>query len=102
MKNYLDSIDRDALRARANQVLDYANDARDHAGRLMDYTTDRIRGFSLIEFFIYETCLLSFGLWIGSCFSKFFKKFRAVIFGVFAATWLYLFWRVFFDGAGED
>ena len=60
-------------------------------------TTEKIRGFSLIEFFIYETCLLSFGLWLGTCFSKFFKKFRAIIFAAFAATWLYLLWRVFFD-----
>lgn len=41
----------------------------------MNTTTEKIRGFSLIEFFIYETCLLSFGLWLGTCFSKFFKKF---------------------------
>ena len=81
MKNYLDSIDRDALRSRAEQMLQ----------------TEKIRGFSLIEFFIYETCLLSFGLWLGTCFSKFFKKFRAIIFAAFAATWLYLLWRVFFD-----
>ena len=41
--------------------------------------------------------LLSLGLWLGSCFSKFFKKFRSVLFVAFAASWLYLFWRVFFD-----
>ena len=94
MKNYLDSIDRDALRSRAEQMLHTAGDACDQAGRFMNTTTEKIRGFSLIEFFIYETCLLSFGLWLGTCFSKFFKKFRAII---FAATWLYLLWRVFFD-----
>ena len=87
MKNYLDSIDRDALRSRAEQMLHTAGNT----------TTEKIRGFSLIEFFIYETCLLSFGLWLGTCFSKFFKKFRAIIFAAFAATWLYLLWRVFFD-----
>ncbi len=101
MKKYLDSIDRDALRNRAEDLLHTAGDACDHAGRFMNFTADRIRGFSLIEFFIYETCLLSFGLWLGTCFSKFFKKFRAVIFAAFAASWLYLVWRVCFDEDNE-
>ena len=69
MKNNLDSIDRDALRSRAEQMLHTAGDACDQAGRFMNTTTEKIRGFSLIEFFIYETCLLSFGLWLGTCFS---------------------------------
>ena len=66
MKNYLDSIDRDALRSRAEQMLHTAGNACDQAGRFMNTTTEKIRGFSLIEFFIYETCLLSFGLWLGT------------------------------------
>ena len=82
MKNYLDSIDRAALRSRAEQMLHTAGNACDQAGRFMNTTTEKIRGFSLIEFFIYETCLLSFGLWLGTCFSKFFKKFRAIIFNL--------------------
>ena len=48
-------------------------------------------------FFIYETCLLSFGLWLGTCYSKFFKKFRAIIFPRLPAVGCYLLWRVFFD-----
>ena len=55
MKNYLDSIDRAALRSRAEQMLHTAGDACDQAGRFMNTTTEKIRGFSLIEFFIYET-----------------------------------------------
>lgn len=102
MKNYLDSIDREELRNRANQVLGYANDARGQAGYWMDYTVKKIRAFSLIEFFIYETCLVTFGMWLGSCFSDFFKKFRKVIFVAFAATWVYLVWRVFFDDEDEE
>lgn len=97
MKNYLDSIDRVPRAAVPSRCCTTAGDACDQAGRFMNTTTEKIRGFSLIEFFIYETCLLSFGLWLGTCFSKFFKKFRAIIFAAFAATWLYLLWRVFFD-----
>lgn len=36
MKNYLDSIDRAALRSRAEQMLHTAGDACDQAGRFMN------------------------------------------------------------------
>ena len=98
MKNYLDSIDREALRARAEQMLDYASDARDCAARLTDYAVYKAHGFSLFDFAVLSSCLLTFGLWLGSCFAKFFKKFRCALFIAFAASWLYLFWRVFFEG----
>ena len=39
MKNYLDSIDRAALRSRAEQMLHTAGDACDQAGRFMNTTT---------------------------------------------------------------
>ena len=97
MKNYLENIDREALRARAEQMLGYANDARAQASRWTDYAVDKARGFSLFDFAVLEACLLTLGLWLGTCFSKLFKKCRGVLFMLFAASWLYLFWRVFFD-----
>ena len=97
MKNYLDSIDREALRSRANQVLGYANDARDCAARWTDHAVSKAHGFSMFDFAVFKICMLSFGLWLGACFAKFFKKFRGVLFVAFAATWMYLFWRIFFD-----
>ncbi|MDO5141771.1 MAG: hypothetical protein Q4D31_01990 [Eubacteriales bacterium] len=97
MKNYLENIDREALRARAEQMLDYANDARVQAGHWVDHAATRAQGFSLFDLAIVKLCLLSFGLWLGACFSKFFKKFRGLLFVAFTAGWLYLFWRVFFD-----
>ena len=98
MKNYLENIDRDALRARAEQMLGYANDARTQASRWTDYAVSKARGFSLFDFAIFEACLLSLGLWLGTCFSKLFKKFRGVLFMLFAATWLYLLGRILVDG----
>ncbi|MDO4270141.1 MAG: hypothetical protein Q4C72_04355 [Eubacteriales bacterium] len=98
MKNYLDNIDREALRARAEQMLDYANDARSCACRWTDYAMAKAQEFSVFDFAVFKVCLLSLGLWLGACFSKFFKKFRSVLFVAFAASWLYMFWRVFFDG----
>ena len=46
---------------------------------------------------MFETCLLSLGLWLGTCFSKCFKKLRTLFFVAFAASWLYMLWRIFFD-----
>lgn len=97
MKNYLENIDREALRARADQMLGYANEAKGAAGRWIDYGMERAKGFSVLDFGVFKLCLFSFGLWLGACFSKFFKKFRGALFVVFAASWLYLFWRIFFD-----
>lgn len=97
MKNYLENIDREALRARAEQMLRYADDARSQAGRWTDYAVSKAQTFSVLDFAIFKVCLLSLGLWLGTCFSRFFKKFRGVLFVAFAASWLYLFWRIFFD-----
>lgn len=101
MKNYLDSIDREALRSRANQMLGYANDAYDSANRWTKYMVSKAQSFSVFDFAVLKICLLSFGLWVGSCFAKFFKKFRGMLFIAFAAAWGYLFWRVFVDGEDE-
>ena len=97
MKNYLENIDREALRARAEQMLRYADDARNQAGRWTDYAVSKAQNFSVFDFAIFKVCLLSLGLWLGTCFSRFFKKFRGGLFVALAASWLYLFWRIFFD-----
>ena len=116
MKNYLENVDREALRARAEQMLHYADEARDTASRWTNHAVEKAHGFSLFDFAIFETCLLSLGLWLGACFSKCFKntgsmlalftrtcfskcfkKLRTLFFVAFAASWLYMLWRVFFD-----
>lgn len=97
MKNYVPNIDRDAVRARAEQMLAYANDAKDCASRWTDLAMDKAHGFSIFDFAVLKVCLLSLGLWLGACFAKFFKKFRGALFVLFAASWMYLFWRIFFE-----
>jgi hypothetical protein len=99
MKNYFESIDREGLRARADQLLGYADDARNCAVRWTDHAVEKAHGFSVLDFAIWEACLLSLGLWLGSCFGKCLKKLRGALFAVFAASWVYLFWRVFIDDA---
>lgn len=97
MKNYLENVDREALRARAEQILHYADEARGTASRWTNHAVEKAHGFSLFDFAIFETCLLSLGLWLGTCFSKCFKKLRTLFFVAFAASWLYMLWRIFFD-----
>ena len=75
MKNYLENVDREALRARAEQMLHYADEARGTASRWTNHAVEKAHGFSLFDFAIFETCLLSLGLWLGTCFSKCFKKY---------------------------
>lgn len=70
MKNYLENVDREALRARAEQMLHYADEARDTASRWTNHAVEKAHGFSLFDFAIFETCLLSLGLWLGACFSS--------------------------------
>ena len=101
MKNYLENIDREALRARAEQMLRYADDARCQAGRWTEYAVSRAQGFSVLDFAVFKVCLLSLGMWLGACFARAFKKFRGVLFVAFAASWMYLFWRVFFESDDE-
>ena len=62
MKNYLENVDREALRARAEQMLHYADEARDTASRWTNHAVEKAHGFSLFDFAIFETCLLSLGL----------------------------------------
>ena len=64
MKNYLENVDREALRARAEQMLHYADEARDTASRWTNHAVEKAHGFSLFDFAIFETCLLSLGLWL--------------------------------------
>ncbi|WP_283674834.1 hypothetical protein [Butyricicoccus sp. Marseille-Q5471] len=97
MTNYLENLDRAELKARAEQMLDYANTAKGCAGRWVDYGVSKAQEFSVFDFAVFKLCLLSLGIWLGACFAKFFKKFRGALFVLFAASWLYLFWRIFFD-----
>ena len=44
MKNYLENVDREALRARAEQMLHYADEARGTASRWTNHAVDKARG----------------------------------------------------------
>lgn len=88
-------INCEALAAQADAWKGRAGELAARAGDLADYSAERARGFTLFDFSIYEFCLLSLGVWIGSRFARFFKRFRALVFLGFLASWVYLIWRVF-------
>ena len=99
MKNYLDSIDRDALRSRAEQMLHTAGNACDQAGRFMirrdrkdprSFLAHRVLHLRDLPAVVRSVAghLLSLNSSRSSARSSV---------AAFAATWLYLLWRVFFD-----
>ena len=103
----LQCIDQERLKARAAVLRDYAEDAaaaaRDYAGeavgqadRFIDYTMGRARGFSVLDFAIFKVCLICFGAWLASLFSKAAQKLKPLFLIGFLATWFYLIWRIFF------
>lgn len=97
MKQYLSYLERENLKQKADQMLGYANNAKAYAQRIGSYTVERTRKFSLMELTLFKVCLVSLGLWVGATFSNVFKKLRGFLLVAFAASWVYLFWRVFVD-----
>lgn len=90
------SIDRDALAAHAMQLRDQAGELVMRADDAVNYSVERAKEFGIFEFAMLKICLISLGLWLGSVFASFFKRFRVVLFIGFVASYIYLIWRLFF------
>ncbi len=88
-------IDRDAITAQAALMKEHAAVLTARADDLMHLLLERSRGFSLLDFAVLKVCLISFGIWLGAQFSKFFKRFRVFVFLGFIASYIYLIWRLF-------
>lgn len=65
------------------------------AKKLVGYSMDRLKGFSVLDFGIFKTCLISFGILIGARFAKFLKKFEIFVLLTFIASFIFLVYRVF-------
>ena len=52
--------------------------------------------FSVLDFAIFKVCLICFGAWLASLFSKAAQKLKPLFLIGFLATWFYLIWRIFF------
>lgn len=64
---------------------------------LMAFMLSRASKFSVLDWAILKTCLVTFGLMIGTWFARLFKKLAPLVALVFFVSWIYLIWRVFFD-----
>ena len=73
----------------------YAQDTSDAFTSLIKFMLARAKDFSLLDFALFKLCLVSFGLYIGSKFAEFFKKFRIVILISFIISYAYMLWSIF-------
>lgn len=60
-----------------------------------EFFMKRVAAFSIMDFAVLKLCLLSFGLWLGSCFAKYLKKFRVFLLISFLISYVFLIWRIF-------
>lgn len=66
---------------------------------LTAFMLSRAAHFSVLDWAIFKTCLITLGLMIGTWFARLFKKLAPLVALVFIASWVYLVWRIFL---GED
>ncbi len=66
---------------------------------LTAFMLSRAAHFSVLDWAIFKTCLVTLGLMIGTWFARLFKKLAPLVALVFIASWVYLVWRIFL---GED
>lgn len=76
-------------------VIRYAQDTSDFFCSFVKFVIARTHDFSLFDFAVLKLCLVSFGLYLGSKFANFFKKFHFIIFISFILSTIYMLWRVF-------
>ncbi len=69
---------------------------------LKDFVLDRVRGFTIMDYAIYEFTLLSIGALIGAYITGFVKKFKALFGIVFVLGYIYIMARIFFRDNKED
>lgn len=65
--------------------------------RMIYFLMKRAETFEVEDFAALKICLVSFGLLLGSTFSKFFKRLSPLIKVVFVLSYVFLIWRIFFQ-----
>lgn len=85
----LNNIDKDQLRTQANY-------SKEKAGVFIEYVMNKAQKFNILDFTMFKVCLLSFGLWLGARFSKFFRKYKGILLFSFLVSYIFLIWRIFF------
>ncbi len=62
---------------------------------LTAFLLSRAAHFSVLDWAIFKTCLVTLGLMIGTWFARLFKKLAPLVALLFIASWIYLVWRIF-------
>lgn len=75
--------------------------AKTNLYQMMYFMMKRAKTFEIEDFAALKVCLFSFGLLLGSSFSKFFKRLSPLIKAMFVLSYVFLIWRIFFQ-AQED
>ena len=87
----------EALAASAKML---GGDGRAAAAGWYAFTTDRVRGFSVLDLAVFKIMMVAFGMWLGAWIaskcSKLAEKLRPVFLGVFCCGFAYVFYRIFF------
>ncbi|MCX7614450.1 MAG: hypothetical protein N2Z65_01680 [Clostridiales bacterium] len=63
-----------------------------------DYVLEKASRFTILDFAILKTALLSIGILFGAIFSKFFKRYQAFLWLIAACSYIYLIYRLFIKG----
>lgn len=75
------------------KILEYTN--REKAMQAMDFAIDQVKTFKPIDFLIFHSVLISFGVLIGTTLVNYLKKYRIfIVFGFFISC-IYLIVRIF-------
>ncbi len=78
------------------------HDCKNTVSALTDHILDKAKTFTIADYAILEFTLISFGVLIGTAFTKYFKKSVSLLAAIFALGYLYLMLRLFLSGDDED
>ena len=63
---------------------------------MIEYVMGRVQFLTIVDWTMLKSCLVSFGILLGSSFSGFFKKIKPIIAFIALFTWMYTIIRIFF------
>jgi hypothetical protein len=70
--------------------------------QVRDFMMRRAARFTVLDWALLKTCLVSFGVLISVAFSKFFRRLKPLWVALFVLSWMWLMWRLVVDVCEED
>ncbi len=81
----------------ACEILDCSAEFKERLALCARYGMAKIKTLELWEFGLFKLCLVCFGAWLATAFSKVMKKFKHLFFFTFLISCIYFIWRIFLD-----